>query len=355
MTPGADVVARNSKLIKEMNLSLLSRYGHAFVSYCFGRSYLKCPPLFYSIEATNICNYRCKYCPQGNPDVRDFKRGRMNTVLFEDILKQISQLKPVSQVYLTGNGEPLMHPDLEKLISLSNKYGFIPGFSSNGSLFSEERTKSLLESGKFLLTVDFSPDKEIYQTYRSGGCWDTVYLNLKNLLGLKKKLAKDYPKIEVRDMSTIVLSSPKKREKSLSDLKRLFKNLPVNKFSQLLVHGWTGNIDQRIVPAKIKGNTYKLCTHPWSLFVITWSGEVLACCRDFGSEYVIGRINGKDGILDIWNNQKIKYLRKTLANKKPHEVNICRNCDRPWTGGSVARSKPQMIKKILWEKVANLQ
>ena len=336
-----------------MNLRLLSKYQRAFVSYWRGKTHLKYPPLFYSIEATNICNYRCKYCPQGNPDYHHIKKGKMSIDLFEDILKQILKLKPVAQVYLTGSGEPLMHPDLEKFISLSSQHGFIPSFSSNGSLFSEERTESLLRSGKFSLTIDFSPNKEIYETYRTGGCWDTVFSNLKNLLNLKKKLGGDYPKIEIRDMSTIALRSPEEREKSLFDLKSLFKNLPVNRFSQLKAHRWTDNIDRKIIPTPIKDKRYKLCTHPWSIFVVTWKGEVLPCCRDFGSEYALGRINDQDGVLDIWNNERIKFLRKALVNKKPHEINICKNCDRPWTGGSVARSKPQMIKKILWEKVAS--
>jgi radical SAM protein with 4Fe4S-binding SPASM domain len=335
-----------------MNLRLLSRYKSAFISYSFGKIFLKYPPLFYSIEATNICNYRCKYCPQGNPDGQEFKKGQMSIVLFESILKKITQLKPVSQIYLTGNGEPLMHPDLEEFTSLSNKHGFIPSFSSNGSLLSKERIKSLLDSGKFSLTVDFSPSKEIYETYRSGGSWDTVYTNLKNLLILKKKLGRDYPKIEIRDMSTIVLTSQKEKDEFLSDLKGLLKDLPVDRFSQLKVHRWIGNIDQRIIPTQVKGNKYKLCTHPWSLFVITWKGEVLACCRDFGSEYVIGKIEGEDGILEIWNNERIKFLREALVSKNPDKINICKNCDRPWTGGSVARSKPEMIKKILWEKIA---
>ena len=336
---------------------------------------MKYPPLFYSIEATNICNYRCKYCPQSAPDDKGIKKGQMSVVLFESILKKITPLKPVSQIYLTGNGEPLMHPDLEEFIFLSNKYGFIPSFSSNGSLFSKERIKSLQDSGKFFLTVDFSPSKEIYETYRLGGSWDTVYTNLKNLLALKKKLGGDYPKIEIRDMSTIALSSQKEkslpnlnqvklkldtperlaqkeREKSLSDLKGLFKDLPVDRFSQLKVHRWIGNIDQRIISSPVKTNKYKLCTHPWSIFVITWNGETLACCRDFGSEYVIGKIEGEHEILEIWNNERIKFLREALVKKSPDKINICKNCDRPWTGGSVASTKPQMIKKILWEKIA---
>ena len=285
----------------------------------------------------------------------DYKKGQMSIDLFEHILMQICQLKPVSQIYLTGNGEPLMHPQLETFISLANQYGFTPSFSSNGSLFAQKRAKSLLNSGKFSLTVDFSASQEIYETYRTGGCWDIVYANLKNLLVLKKELAEDYPRIEIRDMSTVALSSPGGREKSLSDLKGLFKNLPVDRFSQLEVHTWTGDIDPGITTDQIRGRRYKLCTHPWSLFVITWSGEVLACCRDFGSEHVIGRIDGEEAILDIWNNQRIKFLRKALVNKKSHEINICNHCDRPWTGGSVARSKPEMVKKILWEKIAGPQ
>jgi radical SAM protein with 4Fe4S-binding SPASM domain len=384
-----------------MNLSLLSRYKSAFISYSFGKIFLKYPPLFYSIEATNVCNYRCKYCPQSNADEK-IKKGQMSTVLFEGILKKITHLKPVAQVYLTGSGEPLIHPNLEEFIFLSNKYGFIPSFSSNGSLFSKERIKSLMESGKFSLTVDFSSNKEIYETYRSGGSWDTVYANLKNLFLYKKKLGRDYPKTEIRDMSTIAISSQEKKgdtfsslnqvklkldtpeglsqeergkslsglknvklkldtperlgqkekEKSLSDLKGLFKDLPVDRFSQLKVHRWIGNIDPKIISSQIKRNKYRVCTHPWSIFVITWNGETLACCRDFRSEYVIGKIESEDGILEIWNNERIKFLREALVSKKPDKINICKNCDRPWTGGSVASTKSQMVKKILWEKIA---
>ena len=117
-----------------MNLSLLSKYKSAFTSYWFGRISLKYPPLFYSIEATNVCNYRCTYCPQGNPNAQGFKKGQMSTVLFESILRQIAGLRPVSQVYLTGNGEPLMHPALEEFISISNKYGFILAGEDKGPL-----------------------------------------------------------------------------------------------------------------------------------------------------------------------------------------------------------------------------
>lgn len=336
-----------------MNLRLSTRYARAFASYWLGKSRLRYPPLFYSIEATNLCNYRCNYCPQRNPTGEDLSKGRMSIDLFEHILKKISEVQPVSQVYLTGTGEPLVHPELERFIFLSNEYGLIPSFSSNGSLFTEERTESLLNSGTFCLTLDFSPNRKIYETHRAGGCWETVHINLRNLLTSKKKLTRDYPEIEIRDMSTIALTSPDDREKSLSDLRRMFKDLPVDRFSQLKVHRWTGNVDAGNAAVQANDRKYKLCTHPWSILVITWSGEVVACCRDFGSEYTVGRIDGQDDIMSIWNSQKMKSLRKALAKKRPQEINICEGCDRPFTGGSVARSKPEMIKKIFWERIAS--
>jgi MoaA/NifB/PqqE/SkfB family radical SAM enzyme len=335
-----------------MNLPLLYRYGLAFLSHSRGKTRLGYPPLFYSIEATNICNYRCRYCPQGNAHDGGLKKGRMKVELFEGIIKQICRLRPVSRIYLTGTGEPLLHPRLEELIQFSNRHGFVPSFSSNGSLFTEERSKSLIDSGKFLLTVDFSPSKELYQEYRCGGSWETVHANLKNLLILKRKSGTAYPRIEIRDMSTFWLKSPGEREKSLIELKKLFENLLVDRFSQLKTHRWIGNIDKNLPIAKPSQDSYKLCTHPWSIMVITWSGEVVACCRDFASGYVMGRVDGGEGIMDVWNGRKIQILRKALAGKRPDQINICRDCDRPFTGGSVASSKPEMIKKILWERIA---
>jgi radical SAM protein with 4Fe4S-binding SPASM domain len=336
-----------------MNLRLFSRYARAFASYWLGKSRLGYPPLFYSIEATNLCNYRCGYCPQSKPDGGNLKKGRMKIEMFEHILRKISALKPVSQIYLTGTGEPLLHPKLESFISLSNQYGFIPSFSSNGSLFAKERIATLLSSGRFSLTVDFSSDREIYETHRAGGCWETVYSNLQNLLTSKKRSGGDCPKIEIRDMSSISLSSPKERDESLSGLKDMFKDLPVDRFSQLEVHRWTGNIEAKLVPAQTRKRKYRLCTHPWSIFVITWSGEVVACCRDFESGYVVGKVDGEQGIMEVWNNHKMKSLRRALAKRRPQDIRICSNCDRPFTGGSVAQTKPQMLKKILWERIAS--
>jgi MoaA/NifB/PqqE/SkfB family radical SAM enzyme len=334
-----------------MNLPLLYRYGTAFLSYTLGKTHLRYPPLFYSIEATNACNYRCRYCPQGNPDIQALKKGQMGIDLFKSIIKQICRLQPVSRLYLTGTGEPLMHPQLETLISLSNHYGFVPSFSSNGSLFSKERAKSLIDSGDFLLTVDFSSDKKIYEDYRCGGKWETVHENLKNLLLMKKEYRKSTPWIEIRDMSTMALKSAREKEKSLADLRKLFENLPVDKFSQLKTHRWIGNIEQGIGVAKVKNNSYKLCTHPWSILVITWGGEVVACCRDLECGYIVGRVDGKQSIMEAWNGRKMQALRKALAEKRPEEINICSGCDRPLTGGSVGRSKTEMIKKIFWEKI----
>ena len=170
-----------------MNLRFWKRYSTAFWAYSRKKFKLNYPPLFFSIEPTNRCNFKCIYCPQAYPTGENMEKGDMDVELFEIIIKRIAQTKPVNQIFLTGNGEPLLHPQLEEFINLTCKYNLYPSFTSNGSLLTSDRIDSLANAGDFSITIDFSPHKELYQKNRIGGNWEKVYHNLKNLLQFKKE------------------------------------------------------------------------------------------------------------------------------------------------------------------------
>lgn len=107
------------------------------------------------IETTTRCNLRCDKC------IKQIKNngiieGDMPIEVFEKILPDLSS---VDQLILNGIGEPLLHPDLEKMIEAARKA--MPekssiGFQTNGWLMTAERARRLAESG--LSTVCFSLD-----------------------------------------------------------------------------------------------------------------------------------------------------------------------------------------------------
>jgi MoaA/NifB/PqqE/SkfB family radical SAM enzyme len=77
------------------------------------------------IEITNICNLRCSFCP---PETRT--SGYMKTGEFSRILDEI---KPYTDyVNLHVKGEPLLHPELDKILDFCHEKGFFVNITTNG-------------------------------------------------------------------------------------------------------------------------------------------------------------------------------------------------------------------------------
>lgn len=94
----------------------------------------------YQIELTNRCDASCHYCPHGE---HRRVRGFMTEQTFKATLAAM-QNKVVS---LHHFGEPLLHPDLERLVEIATTYGIVTGFSTNGRLLTQERLDALTKAG----------------------------------------------------------------------------------------------------------------------------------------------------------------------------------------------------------------
>lgn len=107
------------------------------------------------LETTTRCNLRCDKCIKQIKD-NGIIEGDLPFEVFEKILPYLSS---VDQLILNGIGEPLLHPELDKMIGAARKVmpeGSLIGFQTNGLLMTAERARGLIESG--LSTVCFSLD-----------------------------------------------------------------------------------------------------------------------------------------------------------------------------------------------------
>lgn len=79
------------------------------------------------IEVTNICNMSCSFCP-----IEERQKSNMS---LEDFEKTIKQVSPISeQVCLHLMGEPLAHPDFDKILDICNDYRAKVQITTNGLL-----------------------------------------------------------------------------------------------------------------------------------------------------------------------------------------------------------------------------
>ena len=99
------------------------------------------------VEITNVCNLNCSFCSGHNRECR-----RMTPEEFSLVLEKLD--KRVKYLYLHLMGEPLTHPELDKLLALADSYDFKVMLTTNGTLLNKRR--EVLFSSKKLYKISIS-------------------------------------------------------------------------------------------------------------------------------------------------------------------------------------------------------
>lgn len=99
------------------------------------------------IEITNICNLKCKFCPDTSRN-KEF----MSVENFEDIINKIHN--HTNLVALHVKGEPLVHNQLEDILKILEKYNLKANITTNGTLIKEKL--EILKKSKAVKQINFS-------------------------------------------------------------------------------------------------------------------------------------------------------------------------------------------------------
>lgn len=300
-----------------------AKYTQIYLAYKLKKTTLHHLPVQISIEPTNICNFKCSFCNQSNPN--HFKARQAGSIKIDDyehILNRIkNECKDIKIISLTLDGEPVLHKDLAEMIKKTNQKGFFVRFSSNGSKIDHnflERTKDL----SYLISIDFSLDKDGFEKHRgNNGSWYLVDNNLKeiiNYFNINKGLH-----LEIFENSAYytglntALSNLKLMKEHYGKMPRLTYGL--RRYHKII------NGDTQTFP----NNKYYGCFYPWTSLTITWNGDVVTCCRDLDGKYILGNIF-QSSIRDIWNGQKYLHLREAILKQNLQSIPSCRSCDLPY-------------------------
>lgn len=294
-------------------------------------------PMTLLFDPSSICNLHCPLCPTGQGRV---ERERA-TASFKDYKKVIDDLKKyLFFLHITNWGEPLVNPELSKMISYANKMNIDTILYTNLTLLKPNTAEELIRSGinEIIVSLDGATE-ETYLKYRVGGNFKKVLNNLKLLVELKKKF-----KSKVVIKWQFIVSS--QNEGELDQAKKMAKSLGVvfyptplridmgleaskNRKQQIMK-------DRKWFPKTNKYQWYSLsrftnknrirnCHWLWMKTVVNANGSVSPCCsiweesKDFGNAYT-------DGILSVWNNDNYQTARRIIRTKRPNKNNVCSNC-----------------------------
>lgn len=267
-------------------------------------------------EITNACNLNCSFCPGTKRDIRfvtpdEFLTGAKKLRSFADYL------------YFHLMGEPLLHPELEKLFEIANNLGFKVILTTNGTLL--QKKKDILLSAKALFKVSIS--LHCYEANNIGiplenylySCFDFCkeasangiisVLRLWNLGGEEK-------------MNSMIISKMHTAfdENENSNWKEIYSGY---KIKEKLFLEWGERFEWPDAEGEYKGNEHS-CYGLRDQIGILSNGTVVPCCLDAEGSINLGNIF-KSSLEEILSSKRAEDLKRSFEQKKVCEP-LCQRC-----------------------------
>ncbi|MBD0267265.1 MAG: radical SAM protein, partial [Cyanobacteria bacterium Co-bin8] len=114
------------------------------------------------IEVTNVCNFKCEFCPDA---IMERRRGHMDLELLRQILDELAAQPITRTITFHLMGEPLIYPDIFAAIEMAAERHLQLHLTTNGSTFQlkPDHVERLVNSGIPKVTISLqTPDPSTF-------------------------------------------------------------------------------------------------------------------------------------------------------------------------------------------------
>ena len=330
------------------------------------------------LHLTNFCNFKCRFCWYHSKDCKEGikEKKSIDRAVFEKIILDCRSMNTMS-VLFSGEGEPLLHPQINSLIESVYKTGMGLMINTNGALIGNisplvlrhvsnlninisevgnraylsmqsGRNKSfdkIIESCRYITLI-----REKYSKPRLGIVFIINRHNLRhmsNALDLAVALKADSLRFKLasvnKDTKHIAVTRP-----FLNDLKYETMMLLKTRKSRVLKTNIVSFADS-LLKAKFFDECEDVyfkygyfrsfyfekyfkpgsrCPYGWFFALIDIRGNVFLCCNH--QQFIVGNVL-KDSFVDIWNSktaQQVRLKMKYDFNIKDKLWRECHYCGR---------------------------
>jgi len=247
-------------------------------------------PFQFTVNISNICNRKCKFCPNYAPELQDTyylkwmrkQPDLMDFDKFADMLKRMGIIRKfIRQFSLTGRGDPGLHPDLLRMCELLNSYKIRFSITSNGDFFDDDFFSKLSEFSEYCNWVRVS------------------------LFNVEK--AKYWLKMQEKHQVNIAFINETGYHLKDYEDGYVTANNP-------------GNEKYSTMPLNFVEETY--CRASFSFYSLNTDGSVVPCitCYEIGNAF-------EQSFWKILNSKKARWLRKQAMKMAiPKDYADCKNC-----------------------------
>lgn len=275
-------------------------------------------PMMCVLSFIYACNALCPNCPYTNSDIRGSYKDRlfMNADTFKIIADQCGEYH--AWIRMSGGGEPMLHPQAVELMEYAKQKGAKVGLITNGSRFTEESCRRLLQAGVDMIefSVD-AADPETYGRVRAGLKWEVLLTNVKRMVDMRNKFGR----------STKIIASGVNQEGVDIDAVAAFWEPIVDDFQKRKFLTWGINDPSKSADATpyLPPAEHVPCPFIFERLNIDSRGKVMVCGFDIAATSDMGNIHEKS-IREIWHGAEFEFYRQKHLSHKGQEIEMCSNC-----------------------------
>ena len=266
------------------------------------------------IEITNICNLKCKFCPETKRD-KEF----MSLEEFEEVIIKIHNY--TNLVCLHVKGEPLLHNQLEGILKILEKYNLRANITTNGTLIKKQI--EVLKNSKSVRQINFSihsiTQNEIQNKKYLQDIFESVE-QLENII-ISYRLW-NLQSIEENSVNESII----KEIENYYDIKDLKQQLVKNSFFKIKDNIFINQDIEFTWPDINKENIIEKgrCLALKEQVAILVDGTVVPCCLDNNGDIPLGNIF-KESMEEILNKEKSVTIKKNFE-ESIITCELCKTC-----------------------------
>ena len=269
------------------------------------------------VEITNICNLNCSFCPKHSR-----AKGTMTAQQFEHIANQVAPMTDAFCLHLMG--EPLLHPELGKILQICHDHNTKVLLTTNGTLL--HKNLPLLTSGNI---KRLSVSLHSYEANQHLLSLDTY---LTNVLTSAQAVAQSGTYVELRLWNATAndIAQNSLNKQILDYIAAFFKtelDTTTTKRIDVAPHIYIGFDDAFLWPTHTQDgskDSSKFCYGLRTHFGILCDGTVVACCLDNEGQLALGNVFESD-IQSILTSQRAQNIACGFSNHTAVEP-LCQSC-----------------------------
>jgi radical SAM protein with 4Fe4S-binding SPASM domain len=297
-------------------------------------------PMGMFIEPTNSCNFKCRFCPESFSDYEERVGGpaRMDFAFFEKIVGQIKELGRLKVLRFYMLGEPLLHPDLVRMVALAVREGITERteLTTNATALTAEKSRQLLESGLDYLRISiYAADQERNERVTQSKIpIRRIFENVKTFRELRDKAGRTAPFLYVK----MIDSFSEAENQAFLDMYReiadecvLEKPMNWNGYENRdLLKDAYQDADGAPEEKQLYPFRKQICPFPFYTMVINANGDVTACCVDWNKKTCVGNLH-EATVGEVWRGKAFREFRQMHIENRRSENESCRNCTYLYT------------------------